>query len=80
MQRDVALNDAPPPRLLSPQNWVVFVVQSFTFGAGLAGISYGALSASYEPGRPGSKLGWTEFRANLPVVLDRLRKGDGVQR
>lgn len=35
------------------------------------GITYGALSASWDPTREGSLLGWTEFRANLPLFLSR---------
>ena len=55
--------------------WVVYVVQSFTFGGGLLGITYGIMSASWDPDREGSALGWTEFRANLPAFLDRNKGG-----
>jgi hypothetical protein len=50
---------------------LVFVVQSITFGAGLLGITYGATSASWDPNRPGSALGWNEFRANLAAIMDK---------
>lgn len=41
--------------------------------AGLLGISYGILSTSWDPRREGSASGVTEFKANLPIVLDRFR-------
>lgn len=50
---------------------LVFVTQSITFGAGLLGISYGAMSASWDPSREGSGLGWTEFRANLAAIMNK---------
>lgn len=54
-------------------SWVVYSIQSVTWGGGLAGISYGLLSASWEPRREGSALGWQEFQSNLPLVMDRFR-------
>jgi hypothetical protein len=42
--------------------WVVYVTQAFMFGGGLAGISYGILSTSWDPRREGSALGWTELQ------------------
>lgn len=50
---------------------LVFVTQSITFGAGLLGISYGAMSASWDPAREGSGFGWTEFRANLAAIMNK---------
>ena len=55
-------------------NWAVLIIQTSTFGAGFLGISYGALSASWEPNREGSKLGFTEFKANLALALEDLRR------
>lgn len=55
-------------------NWVAFITQSVTFGAGLLGISYGILSTSWQPGREGSLMGTDEFKANLPIVLERFRR------
>lgn len=55
-------------------NWAVLIIQTTTFGAGFLGISYGALSASWEPNREGSKLGFTEFKANLALALEDLRR------
>lgn len=54
--------------------WVVYIVQTTIFGGGLLGISYGVISSSWDPSREGSLLGWNEFKANLPLVLDRFRK------
>lgn len=54
---------------------LVFVVQSITFGAGLLGITYGVTSASWDPARKGSALGWTEFRANLGAIMGKVGPG-----
>ncbi|KAL6781478.1 PAM68 [Auxenochlorella protothecoides x Auxenochlorella symbiontica] len=53
---------------------VVYFIQSLGFGGGLFGISYGILSASWDPSRPGSTLGANEFQANLPILLEYLRR------
>ena len=54
--------------------WVVYIVQTGVFGGGLLGISYGIISASWDPKREGSFLGWNEFQTNLPLVLNRFKK------
>ncbi|EFJ45609.1 hypothetical protein VOLCADRAFT_105894 [Volvox carteri f. nagariensis] len=51
--------------------WIVYIAQVLTFGGGLLGITYGALSASWDPSREGSALGWTELQANLAILLNR---------
>lgn len=56
--------------------WAVYIVQTIIFGGGLLGISYGIISSSFDQRREGSLLGWNEFKANLPLVLDRFRKKD----
>ncbi len=43
------------------------------FGLGFVGISYGVLSASWEP-HPGSALGWSEFRTNLGTLTQQWRE------
>jgi Photosynthesis affected mutant 68 len=54
--------------------WVVYLVQVFTFGGGLLGITYGVLSSSWDPDRENSTLlGINEFKANLPIVLESMR-------
>ncbi|GFR51829.1 hypothetical protein Agub_g14292, partial [Astrephomene gubernaculifera] len=50
--------------------WIVYIAQLLTFGGGLAGITYGALSASWDPSREGSVLGWRELQANLSIVMN----------
>lgn len=50
----------------------VFVTQSIVFGAGLLGITYGVTSASWDPARQGSRLGWNEFRANLAAIMGKV--------
>ncbi|GIL52107.1 hypothetical protein Vafri_8074 [Volvox africanus] len=54
--------------------WIVYIAQVLTFGGGLLGITYGALSASWDPSREGSWLGWTELKANLAIVLNRNKQ------
>jgi hypothetical protein len=51
--------------------WVVYVTSALTFGGGLLGITYGILSSSWDPRREGSFWGWTEFRANLAILLNK---------
>jgi len=53
----------------------VYASQAVFVGAGLLGISYGALSASWDPMREGSLLGINEFQTNLPIIWSRIRKG-----
>lgn len=49
--------------------WVVYVTQALMFGGGLAGISYGILSTSWDPRREGSALGWTELQVTEGRVV-----------
>lgn len=44
-------------------NYAVLLVSFGLFGLGVLGLSYGALSASWDD-EPGSKLGWSEFQLN----------------
>jgi len=43
------------------------------FGLGVVGLSYGALSASWEEDIPGSRLGWAEFTTNLERMTSAWR-------
>ncbi|KXZ53908.1 hypothetical protein GPECTOR_6g826 [Gonium pectorale] len=54
--------------------WIVYIAQVLTFGGGLVGITYGALSASWDPSREGSALGFTEVQANLSILLNRDKR------
>ncbi len=51
--------------------FVVYIASFFTFGAGLAGITYGILSSSWDPAREGSTAGLEEFKENLDVLRKR---------
>lgn len=44
--------------------YAVLLLSLGFFGMGVLGLSYGALSASWEEEVPGSRLGWSEFRTN----------------
>lgn len=50
------------------------IAQNIIWGGGLLGITYGIVSTSWDPTRDGSLLGWEEFKANLPVLLNRNGK------
>jgi len=54
--------------------WVVYVTSALAFGGGLLGITYGILSSSWDPRREGSFWGWTEFRANLAILLNKEKQ------
>lgn len=43
----------------------VFLVSLGFFGLGVVGLSYGAFSASWDEGRVGSWLGWSEAKTNV---------------
>lgn len=47
-----------------PTTAVLFVSLGF-FGLGVLGLSYGALSTSWDEFKPGGWLGWSEFMLNL---------------
>ncbi|XP_020577548.1 protein PAM68, chloroplastic [Phalaenopsis equestris] len=57
-------------------NWIPLLVSFFFFGASLLGVSYGIVSASWDPLREGSVLGWNEARRNWPVFWQSLRSGE----
>lgn len=43
----------------------VLLVSLGLFGLGVVGLSYGALSTSWDESEPGALLGWKEFSLNL---------------
>ncbi len=55
----ITLTEFPLP------NIAVVLTSMGCFGLGVLGLSYGALSASWEPDTPGTKLGWQEFTTNF---------------
>jgi hypothetical protein len=53
---------------------VVFLVSLGFFGLGVLGLSYGALSASWDEDRVGTWLGWSEFRTNFGRMIASWRE------
>lgn len=51
--------------------WAVYIVSGLFFGTGLAGISYGIFSSSWDPNREGSLTGLDEFKENVPIYMKR---------
>lgn len=62
--------------------WLPLFTSLLTFGSSGAGITYGVLSASWDPKREGSLLGWKEAQLNWPVFWETFRgkRGDGKSR
>ena len=56
--------------------WAVYIVSGLGLGGSLLGISYGVLSASWDPSVEGSRAGWTELRGNLPALMARMQRKD----
>ncbi|KAH6804433.1 PAM68-like protein [Perilla frutescens var. frutescens] len=52
--------------------WVPFIMSFVFFGTALLGVSYGIVSASWDPLREGSLLGWNEARNNWPVFWQSI--------
>ncbi|BDA48155.1 probable protein PAM68, chloroplastic at C-terminar half [Coccomyxa sp. Obi] len=52
--------------------YAVYLASFCTFGVGILGISYGAISSSWTAAE-GSRLGIEEFKKNLPIAIDRMR-------
>ncbi len=55
-------------------NVAVLLVSMGGFGLGVLGLSYGALSASWDEDAGGSLLGWPEFRTNFGRVITSWRE------
>lgn len=53
---------------------VVLLVSLGFFGLGVLGLSYGALSASWDEDRAGTWFGWSEFRTNFERTIASLRE------
>ncbi|KAL3679118.1 hypothetical protein R1sor_022074 [Riccia sorocarpa] len=53
--------------------WLPLLTSMLTFGIAGLGISYGVLSASWDPAREGSLLGWREAQLNWPVFLETVQ-------
>ena len=57
---------------VSLPEWLPLLTSSALFGLAGLGISYGVISASWDPAREGSLLGWKEFRQNFPAFMQTL--------
>ncbi|KAL2653062.1 hypothetical protein R1flu_021190 [Riccia fluitans] len=53
--------------------WLPLLTSMLTFGLAGLGITYGVLSASWDPAREGSLLGWKEAQLNWPVFLETIQ-------
>lgn len=54
-------------------NIAVVLTSMGCFGLGVLGLSYGAISASWEPNTPGTKSGWQEFKTNFGRLTSAWR-------
>lgn len=52
--------------------WMFFVASTATFGLAFVGITYGVLSASWDPKRTGTALGVEEFKQNVPILFQTI--------
>ena len=52
--------------------WMFFAASTATFGLAFLGITYGVLSASWDPSREGSALGVDEFKMNIPILFQTI--------
>ena len=52
--------------------WMFFAASTATFGLAFVGITYGVLSASWDPSREGSALGVDEFKMNIPILFQTI--------
>ena len=61
--------------------WLGYGASIFTFGAGFIGVSYGFLSASWDPEREGDFVGFEEAKKNIPALLSKygIKLGDESQ-
>lgn len=66
--------------ILALPSWVTFVETLSLFGIGFVGITYGVLSASWEPERDGSWVGFEEFRFNVALLFQQWREYRQAQR
>ncbi|EPS59352.1 hypothetical protein M569_15458, partial [Genlisea aurea] len=57
---------------LDVPSWIPLIVSFFFFGTALLGVSYGIVSASWDPLREGSTLGWNEAKKNWPVFWQSI--------
>ncbi len=51
-------------------NYAVVLLSMGFLGLGVLGLSYGAISASWDEDRVGSRVGWEEFQKNLGYLIE----------
>ncbi|XP_051137104.1 protein PAM68, chloroplastic [Andrographis paniculata] len=61
-------------------SWLPVIVSFIFFGTALLGVSYGIVSASWDPLREGSFLGWNEAQKNWPVFWQSFWGGGGSKK
>ncbi len=66
--------------ILELPNVLVLLTTLGCFGLGVLGLSYGALSASWDEKAPGAVLGFNEFRANFGRLTQAWRDSRPTQR
>ena len=57
-----------------PTTAVLFISLGF-FGLGVVGLSYGALSTSWDESKPGDLIGFNEFKVNLGRMQQAWKEG-----
>ena len=60
--------------ILELPGWFTYTETLALFGLGFVGLSYGVLSASWEPERDGSWFGFAEFRFNVGILFQQWRE------
>ena len=61
-------------------SWLTYAETLMLFGMGFVGLSYGVLSASWEPERDGGLIGLSEFRFNVKVLFEQWREHGKAKR
>ena len=60
--------------ILELPSWFTYAETLALFGMGFVGLTYGVLSASWEPEREGGLVGLSEFRFNIRVLFQQWRE------
>lgn len=61
-------------------NSVVVLLSMACLGLGVVGISYGALSASWDENKLGHWFGWQEFKTNLGYLVNAWKEQRAMQK
>lgn len=60
--------------ILELPTWFTYAETLALFGMGFVGLTYGVLSASWEPERDGGLVGLSEFQFNIKVLFQQWRE------